>query len=143
MPKITIDMSDEDFERLTSNSTSWADSWNNPGRRADGIDVSWRRHVEDGRFEHSQKHFETEPASHWLTAYWVGPEWLNVMMCRSFLEQQGFEFEILLDLGTAVAYEPATEDKPEKQGRMPDYVILTDYLSPVWKKSEVKGSLEG
>lgn len=128
--KITIDMTDEDFERLTTTSTSWADSWDRKGTRTDGRDVSWRRQVADGRFEHSQKDFETEPESHWLVAYWVGPEWINVLMCRSFLDGLGYEYEILLDLA-------------HEEGQMPEYLILTDYLAPAWKRNEVKGTEEG
>lgn len=135
MAQFMVEMTGEDFERLTNNSTAWSNSWTNPGKRADGRDVSWRHQVEEGRFEHAQKPYDTEPKDDWHVIYWVGSSWSDVMLCRSFLAAEGYEYEILLDLATMV------EGTPEKPGQLPEYVILTDYLSPVWMKNEVKGTL--
>jgi hypothetical protein len=133
--QINIEMDGKDFERLTSNSTSWSNSWSDPGKRADGVDVSWRTQVDEGRFEHTEGAYDDEPKDDWHVAYWVSSNWSDVMLCRAFLKANGYEYEILIDLATAV------EGTPDKPGRLPDYVILTDYLSPVWHKNEVKGTL--
>lgn len=107
---IQITMGDSDFERLTTNSTKWAESWTS----------SWEEHVLSGRFEHSTERYDTPPRSDWAMAYWVGDDWTHVMLCRAFLLSRGFECEALWD-GTV-------ED--------PEYVILTNYVTQTWRDME-------
>lgn len=96
MTVVTLEMTDEDFERLTVSAMAWG--------------ASWREQVEDGRFEHSQKPGDAQPQLHWAMAYWVGDNWLTVMMIRAYLDA--------IDQGYEVVWDQADE---------PEYVILTDF----------------
>lgn len=107
---ITIDMDESDFERLTTNMTRWAESW----------DESWEGQVEEGRFEHSTEKYDTPPRSDWVMAYWAGDDWTHVMLCRAFLAAKGYEYEVMWD---------QTDQDPE-------YVILTSYVTKTWRDLE-------
>lgn len=109
MAQIVIEMDGADFQRLTTNSTDWAKSW----------ESVWAEQVEDGRFEHmgSDKKHDDAPRSTWKRAFWVEDDWSQVMICRAFLKSEGHDCEILWDMRDA--------DQGEGQ-----YVILTDYHGP-------------
>lgn len=111
MAEIKIEMTEKDFERLTTNSTFWADYW----------DQTWQEQVvTDGRFENSDGPYDKLPDSAWKMAYWAGEDWAHVMMIRSFLAANGYRCEVLWD---------QEDDDPQ-------YVVLTNYVGKTWRDFE-------
>ncbi|MFJ1700468.1 hypothetical protein ACIOHC_36355 [Streptomyces sp. NPDC088252] len=102
MPLISIEMDEHDFQRLTRTSMRWGRSWA----------------VQAGRFEHTTKSFDTAPSWDWKMAYWVGEDWANVMLVRSFLKAMGADFEVVWDMA----------ENPDMS-----YLILTDFETESWK----------
>lgn len=78
---IELEMTEKDFERLSTTSMRWGNSWA----------------AHDGRFEHMTKSYDTPPSYRWAMAYWVGEDWSHVMLCRAFLASQGHDFEVMWD----------------------------------------------
>ncbi len=90
---ITV-VGDEDFERLYENSGYWRDA-RDAGER----------------FEGERKH----PGRPWKKIYWMGGNYANVVLARSFLAAEGSDWEVL--------YDEAEYPSGENLG----WVILTDY----------------
>ena len=108
--EVKIEMTDDDFDRLTTNSTHWASAWAQ----------SWEDQVlDDERFEFVTVTPTGVSISHWAMAYWAGDNWLSVVLMRSYLTAAGHNCEVLFDLG-----EPS------------EYVILTDYVTRSWRDIE-------
>jgi hypothetical protein len=127
MAQIVLDMTADDFQRLTVNSTNWADSWAQ----------SWRGQlIDDGRFEHVStiRSGAFVPTSNWRVGYWVERDWSHVMLCRAFLASEGHDCEILFDLAGGKQVNEI-DGEPIFEG---EYVILTDFLSPVWVESAAR-----
>ena len=103
---IQMHMSEKDFERLTESSMEWG--------------PSWQRHVDDGRFEHSDEAYDTDPKMTWGMAYWLGDNPSNLVLATSYLIAQGQDFEVLWDM--------AEHDN----GQFLGYVLLTDFRTASW-----------
>lgn len=103
---ISIEMTEDDFERLTKTSMKWQG-------------LPWA--AQDGRFENCSSGATTDaaPDYKWRMAYWVGDSWLNVILARSYLRAAGEDCEVLWDM----------VENPECS-----YVILTNYVTETWKK---------
>jgi hypothetical protein len=100
--RIQIAMDDADFGYLTENGAEWA-----------AIGSEWAPQIAGGRFM-------TVPAggipfTTWKRAYWLGEDYVHVMLARAFLAAWGHDFQVLSD---------------ETDGG--GWVILTDYDD--WKQ---------
>ena len=100
--KIVLDLSEADFERMTLTSMEWAGH-------------SWESQAD--RFETASQGANA-PLWDWDVAYWVGDQWVNVIMCRAFLDAQGHSYEVVWDM----------VENPD-----PSFVILTSYRTKSWK----------
>ncbi len=80
-------LTSEDFDRLWDTSMAWGSQWR----------------AQDGRFE--------PPVSYeWEQAYWFEVSYANLLFAKSFLDEQGYGYEIASD----------------QEG---GWVILTNYVS--------------
>lgn len=95
---VVLQVTARDFERLCENSGNWADLT----PRRDRFEE-----VEDGAPPFFRE---------WKRVYWLGRDYVTVILARAFLAARGFEYEVLFD---AAAGEPG--------GLAFGYVILTDY----------------
>lgn len=124
--QIVIDMDDQDFDRLVTNSTAWAASWRKQNV-VQGNDLSWKRQAEDGRFEHMQKPFEALPSGKWKMAYWLPDDWTAVMFVRAYLAAKGEDYELLFDLGGTYPAELDDRGRVVVPGRSGEFMVLTNY----------------
>lgn len=106
---VSLVMGETDFERLTTTSTWWAASYDN----------SFGRYLEN--FENTSGGPDKAPSPDWKMAYWVGPEYVNVLLAGAFLRGQHCAYEVLYDL----------TENPTSQ-----YVILTDFMTASWKQAD-------
>lgn len=105
MPKIVIDMSERDFDRLVVDSSLWA---NGP----------WREPHQLGRFEHETLKYDDDPLWSWKYCHWLGEEFTAVLLVRSYLDALGHGSEVVFDTA-----------ENSVTGHFLGYVILTDYNS--------------
>ena len=89
-----IVMDDEDFNWLCNDKMPWAG------------EKGWQQESREGRFSASGA---GPPAFHWKIGYWVGPDYVAVILAKSFLAAKGFPCEVIFD---------------NTRG---EWVILTDY----------------
>lgn len=106
--KITIDMDDQDFDQLSDTSMAWG--------------PSWQHHINDGRFEHMEKHYATEPRTDWAMVYWLGNDWTHVILAKAFLKSKRQKFEVIFDQAELIPSEPGS------------YAILTNYKTKTWRE---------
>lgn len=78
---VTIQMTAEDAELLTTTSTAWGNDWAE----------------QDGRFENIKTQNAT-PSYAWMRAYWLEPGTASMILFTSFLASQGHDCEVLWDL---------------------------------------------
>lgn len=119
--KITLDIDDADFDMLTTESCEWTKL--SEERRDEYESVT----CNDGTNNVTRE---------WTYAYWVKEGWTAVVMLRSFLEAQGHEYEIALDLEVA----QRTWDEDPHPGQ---WVILTDYASDVYQRNITREAWAG
>jgi hypothetical protein len=102
--KIRIDMNELDFERITEMSTDWS------GYSA----KHWVK---------KRNRFETEAGENlsfeWNTAYWVGCSGTAVILAKSYLASQGYECQIVWDLGL------------HENGEAFGWIVLTNYKTGI------------
>lgn len=103
-----VHMNEQMFEFLTETSMRWGESW--------------RAH--DGRFEnYSGDSFDAAPSYTWKMAYWIGNSTADMILARSWLIDQGHDFELLNDLAE------------HPNGDMIGWLLVTDYETSGWKSS--------
>lgn len=108
MPKIEIEISERDFDRLVVDTGLWAEGpWREPGRL--------------GRFEHHTLRYDEEPLWSWKYCHWLGGDYTPVILVRSYLDALGHGSEVVFD---------TAEDR---NGHFLGYVMLTDYNSAARK----------
>lgn len=111
--QIMIEMTEDDFDRLTTTSMKWA------GEGVPGWDgPDWREQAEDGRFEPLEGNPLALPGMGWRWAFWM-ERWADVMFARAFLDAQGHACEVLWD---------QVDDG--------QYVVLSDYTTPGWQRAQ-------
>ena len=101
-----IHMDESMFVLLTENSTRWGSHWED---KAD-------------RFEPHAKHYTESPGFQWKMAYWVGDNAANVVLARSWLIDQGHDFELVWDMAV------------HPNGEYLGYALLTDFETESWKE---------
>lgn len=107
-----IRVTEQDFERLTTNSTKWG---------------AWAK-AQSHRWEHSTEKYDTDPEWTWARAYWVD-RWSEVMLCRAFLESVGRPYEIIFDMAgsdyviltdyPSLVWQRAAEAHPDTEYHVP------------------------
>lgn len=94
--KIELDMTEEDFDRLTETTAPWRDHFHRPG---DG----WAIQLGDGRFENMDREgLPPEARDDWEFAYWLSDRRADVILARSFLKAHGHDSELLWDMRDAL-----------------------------------------
>lgn len=120
--KIELEMTDNDFNRLTETSAAWRSYYDHAG---DG----WAIQLASGRFENMEKTddppFTATAGSHWEYVYWLSDRWSDVILARSFLKANGEESELLWDMRDAPAC---------------CYLLLTNYKSESWRRVEARAA---
>ena len=106
---VTIRMSPEDFERLCENS----------GDLRNAFPALFDRLRDGGKPANMRRQ--------WRQIYWIGAEYPSLLLARSFLEAIGEDYQVVVDEGA------------DEHGLPYGWVILTDYLSPVWA-AQAEGS---
>ncbi|MEU0937215.1 hypothetical protein [Embleya sp. NPDC005971] len=76
---IVMAMSPSDFSRLCQDGQPWRTAAPHDPHRFVVVDDA------------------PELADHWARAYWVGDNWISVMLIRSYLEARGHKFQIVHD----------------------------------------------
>lgn len=94
-----ITMTQKDFRHICTTAMKWAESHSKS---------QWKME----RFENYTEGTEVDqgPEKTWKFAYWVGEEYLPVILVKSFLAEQGYPCEVVWDMG-----------------RPAEWLILTDY----------------
>lgn len=106
---MNVHMNEQMFQVVTDSSMRWGENW--------------RAH--DGRFENYSAKSSSEPPSYsWKMAYWFGTSGADMILGRSWIIEQGYEFELLWDL--------AEWDNGESLG----WLIVTDYMTSSWQERE-------
>jgi hypothetical protein len=103
---VTVRISPEDFDRLCENS----------GDLRQAFPALFDRLRDGARVANMRRQ--------WRQIYWTGDEYVNLLLARSFLEALGEDYQVAVDEGA------------DEQGRANGWVILTDWLSPVWVRHE-------
>ena len=90
--EIALTITANDFDRLHNMSMRWGKDW------------ATHQH----RFTHA-------PLYTWKMAYWMGDNWLQVMVAQQFVSSCGYESQTVWDVATS------------------EWVILTNYESIAWE----------
>ena len=93
-----IDMNEAMFEALVETSMAWGKSWRD---KLDRFECVWGD--------------DYPPSLEWSMAYWVGDNPASMILARSWLIEEGHDFEIVWDM---------TEH--------PSYAFLTNYRTASW-----------
>ena len=101
-----IHMNESMFEILTSTSMRWGSQWE----------------AKSDRFEVHAKHHTELPGFQWKMAYWVGENAASTVLARSWLIDQGHDFELVWDMAE------------HPNGEYLGWVLLTDYETESWKE---------
>lgn len=101
-----IHITTRDFDRLCESSMRWSA-------------IDWA--AQDGRFEISDgsDHINWQ-AKH---VYWVGDSAAAMILARAFLQDRGFNVQVLWDMAE------------HPNGDWLGYALITDYQAPVWADS--------
>jgi hypothetical protein len=84
---VTIEMTAQDAEQLTTTSMAWGNDWAE----------------QDGRFENVKTDGAT-PSYAWAKVFWLEQGAASMILFTSFLKSQGEGFEVLWDLAQDGAY---------------------------------------
>ena len=106
---MTIDMNEAMFEVLVETSMEWGERW--------------REQLD--RFECHGKHHTEEPSLAWQMIYWIGDNPASMILARSWLIEEGHDFEIVWDM----AEHPS--------GEWFGYAFLTNYRTASWHEHEL------
>lgn len=89
MPKITIQMTADNAERLAHTSMAWGPNWA----------------AQDGRFEP----IAGEQSYAWKQAYWLEPGEAALILFTSYLSAYGHEYAVVFDLADDSGYVVLTD----------------------------------
>lgn len=95
-------VTEKDFERLCVSAMNLLQDPSGP---------IWGRQM--GRFENVEGHYTVPPRKTWTWGYWIEDGWASVVLARTFLLDNGHDFEVFYD-----------QYHPEQEG---GWVIFTDY----------------
>tara|TARA_Y200000002_G_scaffold302081_1_gene257374 strand:+ start:113 stop:538 length:426 start_codon:yes stop_codon:yes gene_type:complete len=101
---MNVHMDESMFELLTQGSMEWGEKW--------------REQLD--RFECHGKHHTESPSLAWEMAYWIGGSPASMVLARSWLLEEGHDFELVWDMAQ---YE---------DGACFGYAILTNYRTASW-----------
>jgi hypothetical protein len=99
-----VDMNEAMFEALTETSMEWGERWR---EKLDRFECVWG----DAPY----------PSLDWSMAYWVGNNPASMILARSWLLDEGHDFEIVWDMAE------------HAEGDWSGYAILTNYRSASWR----------
>lgn len=103
---LNVRMTPADFDQMTTGGTPWR-----------GSDLAASQAAERTIENMAPDRNPTDPFSpSWSWVYWIALDWWHVMVCRAFLDDLGYPYEIGM-------MDDRNLTDPESQG----YALMTDY----------------
>jgi len=109
-----IDMDESMFELLTQGSMEWGEKWREQLDRFEG----------HGGLDNFENYTES-PSLAWEMVYWIGENPASLVLARSWLLEEGHDFQIVWDM------------EEHWNGEFFGYAILTNYRTASWHEHKL------